>query len=177
MSFITHCVYFIDEPVVQETLAFGGSKDDQEEKGATEAPHPPNGPARKTPDIGRFLQICPLVTYSAKEGWNDVRFSVVKCLEDDSFWLVAQPSFYGEEDTFENETIDCYAEPHERTFLLDGFDDPISCARLKANEESFQFCAEMQKLHDPKRTHASKPFDIEQLHSGGFFLGPTKRKD
>ncbi|KAL9092112.1 MAG: hypothetical protein Q9165_004545 [Trypethelium subeluteriae] len=103
---------------------------------------------RGKPDLGPFIEVGPLVTYTKEEGWNQVRFTVTKCLEDESLWIVAQPGFFGyslaAEDSHGRDYVRCYAKPHERAFLLDGFETPISCARLRANEESFEYFAEMQ---------------------------------
>ncbi|KAF2239790.1 hypothetical protein EV356DRAFT_91 [Viridothelium virens] len=167
------CLFYTGVSNTQETMVAKGNEDHQE-KSTTGATHLSAERLRGKPDVGRILQVGPLVTYSKEEGWNDVRFSVTKCLEDDSFWLVAQPAFYGDDDG--DEVTSCYAEPHERSFPLDGFESPISCARLKANEESLKYCAEMQQLEGPKRTHASKPFDIEQVHSGGFYIMHSQRQ-
>lgn len=68
----------------------------------------------------------------------------------------------------------CWLEPGDRVIPLDGFDTPFSCARLKADEESFQFHEGMQRRYHPKRPDPRKPFDIEQVHSGGFVLLRTE---
>ncbi|KAI9660546.1 MAG: hypothetical protein M1821_009897 [Bathelium mastoideum] len=122
----------------------------------------------KTPDIRRAIEIGGLETYSAKQGWSTTRFVVVKALDKNEFWIIAIPRFYDPEYVLDDEELEA-AEPQLRTYPLDGFQEPISCARIKANEESLQYDEEMQQ-ENPRRTLMTKDFSIDQIHSGGFVL-------
>ncbi|KAL9082464.1 MAG: hypothetical protein Q9165_008888, partial [Trypethelium subeluteriae] len=126
----------------------------------------------KTPNFARLVEIGSLATFSNERGWFLTRFSIVKLLDDNSLWIVAAPAF--EPDDYALDEVP-FVAPQSRAFPLDGFQDPISCARLKLNEESFEYDEGIQQ-EVPSRKIASKPFDIEHVHSGGFVLrtGPSK---
>ncbi|KAF2232355.1 hypothetical protein EV356DRAFT_517473 [Viridothelium virens] len=126
----------------------------------------------KKPDLARLIEIGSLLTYSNEEKWSWTRFEIVKSLDDNRLWIVATPEF--PEDFTGNETEFAFAEPESRTFPLEGFQNPISCARLNVNVEGLEYDEGMQHKH-ASRTIASKLFDIDQEHSGGFVIRPGEK--
>ncbi|KAF2233606.1 hypothetical protein EV356DRAFT_533607 [Viridothelium virens] len=160
-SSATLAAFFIDELKTQEILMRPVGEDEPYAK----------------PDLGPSLEIGTLITYSDKEGWNDTRFSVFKCLVDDSLWIVAQPRFFGYHVDSNNYALWERAEPRRRTYTLEGFDTPISCAQLTLDENDFGYDAGMQSFKHPKRTTARKLFDFTRAHSGGFVLEFAERFD
>ncbi|KAL9082322.1 MAG: hypothetical protein Q9165_008917 [Trypethelium subeluteriae] len=70
------------------------------------------------PDLEKFMEIGPLITYSDEAGWNDTRFSIAKCLVDNSLWIVAVPSFWGYELDSEDTLTWHFAKPREQNDRL-----------------------------------------------------------
>ena len=144
-SMITQCVFYTGVSDAQKTMTAEGREAHQEVKfkshevdsrrmmlnsffknGAAGATRLSIERLRGKPDVGRFLEVGPLVTYSKEEGWNIVRFSVVKCLEDNSFWVVAQQSFYGNDD--DEGTIYAMQSPTSASFLWTDLITPFHAA-------------------------------------------------
>ena len=133
----------------------------------------------------RFVEIGRLVTYSDQrtEKWSWTRFCVVKLLDDNSLWIISRPEFpaiYVGDGDYET----AFAQPMDRAFPLDGFKGVIACARLEANVDSLQEYGISSHphrqgvvLHRPDPPIQSRFFEIEQVHSGGFVIGYTYKKD
>ena len=60
--------------------------------------------------------------------------------------------------------------PDRRTYRLDGFQMPISCARVKANFDDFEEKEEDMQGQASDRPLDGRFFDIEQVHTGGFVI-------
>ncbi|KAI9709684.1 MAG: hypothetical protein M1820_003086 [Bogoriella megaspora] len=130
--------------------------------------------------IERMLQIGTLFTWTDEDKWSQTRFSVVKSINDSTFWIISRRSFIWED--YEDYVKYDYAQPHQRVVPLDGFLSPIAFARLKGiDEESFEGCQLVNKdlvdeddvgvelaLRPPHRDY--KHFDLEQIYTGAYFL-------
>lgn len=137
----------------------------------------------KEPSVRRFLEIGRLVTYSEQHEprWWETRFCVVLSFDDKRLWIVSRPKFHvdnsGDEDG-EDGPLE-HTQPKDRAFPLDGFEQKIACARLKANVESlreYEYSSlgpdQEWRLHRPEPS-PSRLFEIEKVHSGGFVIGRT----
>ncbi|KAI9656609.1 MAG: hypothetical protein M1821_004816 [Bathelium mastoideum] len=145
---------------------------------------------RSKADIERLLPLGTLLTWTDKDKWSQTRFTIGKSLNDNGLWIVGEALFlqdmsYSWVDkeglTWSEQYEPLYALNHERAFALDGFEEKIACARLRANDQDFKECelfyeGEGAQLIRPKPADR-KLFDLEQVYQGTFFTGYfSKRK-